>query len=240
MSERLRQSLSSLMDNEADDLEVRRLLNALEADTELSERWQRYHLARALLQQQTFDITQDVSAGVMQRLANESIDIDTEEMPAKQARPSKATAPLWLWMRQGAIAASVAVTLVTGVQVYYGTQAEAPLGVVSTSENITPVEQLTANTGPTTTGTTQTYLNLPEVPAANQPYLLPVNQTNLPLSQAQGTPLQPLANQGLLYPYLLQHAEVSALDTQQGALPLLRVSSLQASWQEVESNTATP
>ncbi|SEI63593.1 sigma-E factor negative regulatory protein RseA [Allopseudospirillum japonicum] len=228
MSERLRQSLSSLMDNEADDLEVRRLLNALEADTELSERWQRYHLARALLQQQAVDVTQDISAGVMQRLADE--DLAEEDDVERHPHSSTSKTPLWLWVRQGAIAASVAVMLVTGVQVYYGHQAGPSVEVAHTSDKIAPVEKLAANTG-----TTPTYLNLPEVPSANQPYLLPVNQTNLPLSQAQGTPLQPLANQGLLYPYLLQHAEVSALDTQQGALPLLRVSSLQASWQNVES-----
>ena len=51
MSERLRESLSALMDDEADDLELGRILRAMEDDqSELRETWSRYQLVSSVLQ----------------------------------------------------------------------------------------------------------------------------------------------------------------------------------------------
>lgn len=49
MSERMRESLSALMDDEADDLELARVLRALDEDDDVSGTWSRYHLASAVL-----------------------------------------------------------------------------------------------------------------------------------------------------------------------------------------------
>jgi len=49
MSERMRESLSALMDDEADDLELARVLRALDEDDDVSGAWSRYHLASAVL-----------------------------------------------------------------------------------------------------------------------------------------------------------------------------------------------
>ena len=50
MTERLRESLSALMDDEADDLELGRVLRAMEAgDDEVRETWSRYQLVSAVM-----------------------------------------------------------------------------------------------------------------------------------------------------------------------------------------------
>ena len=43
MSDRSKESLSALMDGEADELEVRRVLNQLDNDEELRDSWKNYH-----------------------------------------------------------------------------------------------------------------------------------------------------------------------------------------------------
>ena len=48
-SEVLQESLSALMDNEADELEVRRVLQAAEQDPALRSTWSRYQVARAVM-----------------------------------------------------------------------------------------------------------------------------------------------------------------------------------------------
>lgn len=49
MTERLRESLSALMDDEADDLELGRVLRAMEEDSEMRATWARYQLVSAML-----------------------------------------------------------------------------------------------------------------------------------------------------------------------------------------------
>lgn len=47
MSEKLRESLSATIDDEADEFELRRVLDEMEKDERLRETWQRYHLIGA-------------------------------------------------------------------------------------------------------------------------------------------------------------------------------------------------
>ena len=47
--EALQESLSAVMDNEADELELRRVLAAAGDDAELRGTWSRYQLARAVM-----------------------------------------------------------------------------------------------------------------------------------------------------------------------------------------------
>ena len=46
MTDKLRESLSALMDNEADELEVQRVLRQIGEDVELRRTWERYHAVR--------------------------------------------------------------------------------------------------------------------------------------------------------------------------------------------------
>jgi sigma-E factor negative regulatory protein RseA len=69
MNERLRESLSALMDNEADELEIERVLARVGEDGELRSAWLRYNLVRNSLQGHPlahldWDISQQVRAAV--------------------------------------------------------------------------------------------------------------------------------------------------------------------------------
>ena len=55
MSEKLRESLSALMDDEANELEVERLLREVAATDDLRQTWVRYHVARDALKGQNAD-----------------------------------------------------------------------------------------------------------------------------------------------------------------------------------------
>src|SRR5476651_985719 len=65
--EALQESLSAVMDNEADELELRRVLNAFD-DADTRATWSRYQVARAAMHKELlmphFDISAAVSAGV--------------------------------------------------------------------------------------------------------------------------------------------------------------------------------
>lgn len=231
MSEQVRQSLSSLMDDEADDLDLPRLMRAVEASPEVAQTWRRYHLAQAILRRETssIDLGCDISAGVMAALEDE----ETYGQPAAaEAHESRAVRhPEWRqWMRSGALAASVAVAVVSGVQLYNafpgegnagGDIAEAvPARVNQRIADIQPVSESVAVPSPLMSLSSRYSSPVAAYPAA-------VSSGNiLRVSQSAQTPMQPLVNQGLLNPYLLHHAEMSAVGTRQGLLPLLRVSSL--------------
>lgn len=104
-SESLRESLSALMDDEAEQLELRRALLAGEQDPDIRRSWERYQLARAVMHKEPWYSGVDLSAGIAAALADE---------PALQARP---TPRRWA-SRLGrvAVAASVTVAVLIGVR----------------------------------------------------------------------------------------------------------------------------
>ena len=104
-SESLRESLSALMDDEAEQLEVRRALLAGEQDPEVRRSWERYQLVRAVMHKEPWYSGVDLSSGIAAALADE---------PALQARP----APKRWASRMGriAVAASVTVAVLVGVR----------------------------------------------------------------------------------------------------------------------------
>ncbi|GIT22678.1 MAG: hypothetical protein CM1200mP40_23600 [Gammaproteobacteria bacterium] len=73
MSEHEKESLSALLDNEADDLELRRLLKSYESDPEIRETWERYSLAQALLHGETVPISSNLSARIHEKIVAEPL-----------------------------------------------------------------------------------------------------------------------------------------------------------------------
>ncbi|NLW05766.1 MAG: sigma-E factor negative regulatory protein [Pseudomonadaceae bacterium] len=164
MTEKLHQSLSSIMDGAGDDLELPRLLTAMQAspqiDKELSDKWRRYHLAQGILRSELREVKNpkvaqvDISAAVMQQLEDENLSFTdagaaselnfssaarltptaltnlaskpalAAEQATKKASNLEKTAPIekrherGQWLRGGALAASVALLVITGTQIY--------------------------------------------------------------------------------------------------------------------------
>lgn len=98
MNQTINEQLSALMDGELERDQTRFLLKRMAAESELPQRWARYHVVRQTLRRQELQpLSVDFAELVMAK-------IDVE--PAVHAR----TQPVWLrWGTGGAIAASVAV-----------------------------------------------------------------------------------------------------------------------------------
>ncbi len=128
MNEKMRESLSALMDDSADELELERLLKHSD-DSELRDTWMRYHAVRHSLSGQAVSHrTLDISARV-----RESIDSESVAMPQATltGRLGKAVASF-------AVAASVAaVVVVGGLQV--GGSGELDSGPAIIAGAVTPV-----------------------------------------------------------------------------------------------------
>lgn len=115
MSQNARESLSALMDNEGDELELRRLLKTLDGAPDAAEAWRRYHLMRSLMRREPdLDVSTDLSAGIMARLQDE--EPPALERPA-EAPASRRSLP---FARSAGIAAAVSLMVITGVQFYSG------------------------------------------------------------------------------------------------------------------------
>ncbi|BCB62577.1 MULTISPECIES: sigma-E factor negative regulatory protein [Halomonadaceae] len=116
MSQNTRESLSALMDNESDELELRRVLKSLPDDADAAETWRRYHLARSMMQRErSVDVSVDLSAGIMARLEDEpvpSVESDVTTVPARTGGISFA--------RGAGVAAAVSLMVITGVQFFNG------------------------------------------------------------------------------------------------------------------------
>ena len=102
--EALQESLSAVMDNEADELELRRVLSAVD-DSETRATWSRYQVARAAMHKELLMPRLDIAAAVSAALADE-------------AAPVKASRGPWRGLGRLAVAASVTLAVLAGVRLY--------------------------------------------------------------------------------------------------------------------------
>ncbi|MEN5031366.1 anti sigma-E factor RseA C-terminal domain-containing protein [Pseudomonas sp. Ps21-P2] len=102
--EALQESLSAVMDNEADELELRRVLSAIE-DADTRATWSRYQIARAAMHKELLMPHLDISASVAAGIADE-------------VSPLKAGRGPWRTLGRLAVAASVTVAVLAGVRLY--------------------------------------------------------------------------------------------------------------------------
>ena len=102
--EALQESLSAVMDNEADELEIRRVLNAFD-DADTRATWSRYQVARAAMHKDLLLPHLDISAAVAAAIADE-------------VSPLKVSRSPWRSLGRLAVAASVTVAVLAGVRLY--------------------------------------------------------------------------------------------------------------------------
>ncbi len=86
MDDRLKESISALMDDEANELELQRVLSHVDPD-ELRDTWQRYHHVRDLMREEATSLHHsaeqqiDIRAGVAEMIAREETQGSTDEAP---------------------------------------------------------------------------------------------------------------------------------------------------------------
>lgn len=136
MNERNKESLSALMDGEADELEVRRILNQLDKNDELYESWKSYHLMGSVMREEhvdSIDLTQGInkildgvegnyqgalsSERVSDRSSRNSVEITDNLSRKVQENRGTKTDPAWYKpLTSVAVAASVTLAVLVGVQ----------------------------------------------------------------------------------------------------------------------------
>ena len=168
MSDKRKEEISALMDGEASELELHRLLKSMDQDDDLGESWSRYHSISGALKGEidsmnNFDISARVSAALEheETYSMPEVEDDADQLSAT-ANSTEAVAnkaanddaswvkKLWQPVAQAAVAASVAVAVVTGwqgVQVANQTDPTAVTNVVAQndSQNHVPEAQYVTN-----------------------------------------------------------------------------------------------
>lgn len=110
--EALHESLSAVMDNEADELELRRVLAAGD-DGEMRSTWSRYQIARAAMHKELLEPRLDIAAAVSAALADEAVPVKPQGSP-------------WRGLGRLAVAASVTVAVLAGVRLYNQSEVAGP------------------------------------------------------------------------------------------------------------------
>lgn len=196
MTERQRESLSALMDDEADDLELERLLGQIQEDSELRRTWVRYNAASA------------VATG--HQLGSLQLDISTRVSTAIAAELAAQAATRGGWHRLLRPAASFAVAASVTAAVVFGGQ-QLYLAGETGGERAGP--QLASGVSPV--GLVN---SLGAVPMRASYGTQAVPQ----LQPASRTAYRELARQRM-HEYMQEHAEHAALNSPQGMIPFARV-----------------
>lgn len=125
MDDRLRETLSAMMDDQADELAVHRLLSRA-GEPEVREQWQRWQQLRNLMHDERRDLaTVDVSSAV-----RDAIDANAE-LPERDA-DAKATNPSRRSLRWSAVAAvSMALLVGFGAGAHWGISDETGAGALT-------------------------------------------------------------------------------------------------------------
>lgn len=240
-SDHILESVSALVDNEASEIELHRILKNISHDEELRERWRRYHIIGSIMRREHNSIsTIDVSAAVTAAIASEQAWAtavpNSEQQASSAGRPaSQETATSssgWRGlMAKSGLAASFAASLVLGVQ-YFSVDNQVD-SVQMAGTNTPAIEQTVATGVGRTDGSIANSaplgFELP-LPEARNVSTNPVGvagrgqgaglRTMLPagvhdLSDAQ--------TQELLNRLLIEHAQRSSVNGNLGILPFARV-----------------
>lgn len=200
MNDRMYESLSALMDNEANELELERVLVQVASDAGLRQAWVRYNLTRhAVHGHSVAYVDLDISARVQSALAGSQMDVSGHRgtlavFKQRMLRP----------IVSFAVAASVAATVVIGGQQLAQVGVADPYGIDRPMANgASPVGMLNS-------------LGATAMQASYGTQPVPV------LQPATRTAYQELAQQRLRR-YMQEHVEQAALNSPQGLVPFARV-----------------
>lgn len=198
MEQRMRESLSALMDDEANELELERILARIGEDDELRQTWMRYHTARSLVSGQVVSgVSVDISRRVRVALDNVAAAEPEEEGPDGRLQG------LWRPLASFAVAASVAAVVVIGGQQLSQMEAGDPGQAMAASSPVGMLHSVGATPVRASYGT----------------------QALPGLQPATRTAYRELARQRMQR-YMQEHAEQAALNTPQGLIPFARVSEI--------------
>ena len=196
----LQQSLSALMDNEADELELHRVLKASD-EPELRAAWTRYQVARAAMHNEAAFASIDLSGQIMAA-------IDAEPALTASVEDAEAIAPRKVgsmaWLGRVAVAASVTLAVLGGVRFY--------------NQDALPQDALVAQSEQRLPATSQ---------AQGSVVLASYNAQGQSAPVAETVAGQESWYERRLPSYLRQHAQQSGVNKTESGLPYARAASLE-------------
>ncbi len=196
----LQQSLSALMDNEADELELHRVLKASD-EPELRAAWTRYQVARAAMHNEAAFSSIDLSAQIMDA-------IDAEPALAAPVADTEIIVPRkagsMAWLGRVAVAASVTLAVLGGVRFY--------------NQDALPQDALVAQSEQRLPATSQ---------AQGSVVLASYNAQGQSAPVAETVAGQESWYERRLPSYLRQHAQQSGVNKTESGLPYARAASLE-------------
>lgn len=170
MSEQLKEALSAVVDGEASEFELRRVLDEMGKDDGLTQAWQSYHLIRQAAQNENVEGVVEMGERIWASLDADDFleqDIVQEEplLPAAAAQPGK---------RWGLVGGALAAALALGVFVtgnfdsvdHAGQQAANVPSIAQTVAPPAPVDELSI---PASRPTADSQLNRAQTVAVSQP-----------------------------------------------------------------------
>ncbi|MEH6634527.1 MAG: sigma-E factor negative regulatory protein [Halioglobus sp.] len=205
MTERMRESLSALLDNEANELELERILSRVTDDADVRNTWIRYNAVSTTMAGAPLAHMQlDISTQVRQAIAGTSSD-ELQQQTVQAGQNIVSLRQRFLRpLTSLAVAASVTATVVIGGQQLARIGGTDPYGgsqaVAASASPVGLVNSLGATTVQASYGTQS----------------VPV------LQPATRTAYQELARQRMQM-YMQEHAEQAALNSPQGLIPFARV-----------------
>jgi len=195
MAEKMHESLSAILDGEANEVELQRVLSSIGEDAALRRTWARYAAVRGvLLSQQQTGLEPDISQRVRAAIADAPSNAQTLDTRRR----------LWRPLASFGLAASVAMVVVIGGQQL----AQQGAGEVN-------VETTALAARPSPVGMLNSLGSTP-VQASYGTQPLPV------LQPATSTAYEQLARQRMSR-HMQEHAEHAALNSPQGLIPYARV-----------------
>jgi len=222
--ERLEQSLSALMDGEATEMETHRLLKALAEDPQLRDRWTRYHMASATIKGDPVTTSVDYSAAI-------SAAIDQE--------PAHRTSGLAVFAGSAgrfAIAASVALVAVFGVQqlnspngtslIHTGSEISEFAAAETSAENTGPAIQFPSGFQPVINARTVSVGGNNKSSQRTTPVLEIQQQAQQQVQQQIKQQYSEAELRAYLNNIMTKHSSHAALNSNQGMLPFARLSEI--------------
>jgi sigma-E factor negative regulatory protein RseA len=214
----LNESLSALVDDEASEFEVHRVLTESQQDASVRERWHRYQLARAVLKGEAVNLARTTDFADRIRDAIGDIELDQPLTPAADTRKQTSAGGRWKSSAgRFAIAASVAAAVLLGSQQMnlvafnddqpqeFAQQPEPASSPAPSSINIPTVNVQNVSGGDTVLPRSRLPQNLQYSP-------------NIQQQQLQDEQIRRYIRQ-----LMLEHAEHAAQNSGSGLLPYARV-----------------
>jgi len=217
MKDQLSETISAVMDSQADDLEVRRLLKALDnaSDDEAAAilaQWESFHTIGSVLRNESVSNNEvpsmRASASFAASVSAAIEDQSPMDMDKVAKYPSKSE-PMW---KRFAVAATVTLAVLVGVQEYESMQAGQEGGASYTADNTVAV--------PAVNNTDHSLVDLTAVQLASSDVAL-----ESPMSEAEK--LEAVEAQERLNEYLLEHTNHAAKQSGQGMIPFARLANFE-------------